>query len=63
VVSFNTVSPDREQQLAQFRWLRDHAEEVAAGLRPGDVRTAGNIRHGAQQNIDLLEGKFPLPRR
>ena len=62
-MSFNTVPPDREQLLARFRWLRDHAEEAAAGLRPGDVRTAQSLRRGAQQNIDLLEGRFPPPGR
>lgn len=62
-MSFSTVSPDREQQLAGFRWLRDHAEEVAAGLRPDDIRTAESLRRGAQQNIDLLEGRFPPRRR
>jgi hypothetical protein len=56
------VSPDREQELANAKWLRDHAGEVAARLPPGDIRTAARLLHGAGQLIDLLEGRFP-PRR
>jgi hypothetical protein len=54
-----TVPPDHEEQLARFRWLRDHAEEAAAELPPGDIRTAERLRHGAEQMIDPLEARFP----
>jgi len=53
------VLRDREQELAKAKWLRDHAEEVTASLRPGDIRTAERLRHGAEQLIDLLERRFP----
>lgn len=43
-------------------WPRHHADGAAAQLPPGDVRTGENLRHGAEQMIDLLEGRFP-PRR
>ena len=58
----NDISPDRQRELERARWLRDHADQVAAGLPPGDIRTAARLRHGAEQLIDLLEGRFP-PRR
>ncbi len=38
------------------------ADEAAAQLPLGDIRTAENLRYGTEQMIDLLEGRFP-PRR
>src|SRR5712692_4068476 len=56
------MTPDKKRQLEHFRWLRDHAEEAAGSLRPGDIRTPEKLRHGAQQMIDLIE-KGQIPRR
>jgi hypothetical protein len=40
--------------------VRDHAEEAASSLRPGEIRTAEMQRHGAQQMIYLVEkGQIP----
>ena len=52
--------PDPKRELEHYRWLRDHAQEAAASLRPGDIRTAEELRRGAQQMIDLIEkGQIP----
>jgi len=56
------ITPDKKCELEHFKWLRDHAEEAAASLRPGDIRTPEKLRHGAQQMIDLIE-KGQIPRR
>ena len=58
------MTPDKKRQLEHFRWLRDHAEEAAGSLRPGDIRTPEKLRHGAQQMIDLIEkGQIPGRRK
>jgi hypothetical protein len=58
------MNPDPKRELENYRWLRDHADEAAARLRPGDIRTAAMLRHGARQMIDLIEkGKIPGQRR
>jgi len=58
------MMPDPKRELEHYRWLRDHAEEAAACLRPNDIRTPEMLRHGAQQMIDLIEkGQVPGRRK
>lgn len=56
------MMPYKKHELEQYRWLRDHADEAAASLLPGDIRTAETFRTGAQKMIDLIEGRSPLSR-
>jgi hypothetical protein len=57
------MMPNKKRELDQYRWLRDHADEAAASLLPGDIRTPAILRRGAQKMIDLIEGRLLLPRR
>ena len=49
------MTPGKKRELEHFRSVRDHAEEAAASLLPGDIRMPEKLRHGAQQMIDLIE--------
>ena len=58
------MTPGKKRELEHFRWVRDHAEEAAASLLPGDIRMPEKLRHGAQQMIDLIEkGQIPGRRK